>query len=184
LVSIVHFLTQNANKLPVDDTFSLLHQALLVANFFITYGDTFLPDAAAYDFLYYEISRQSSVFTKLKTVALEKIEDPSFSGSKPILDKVNNQLINILSIVEHIRPKLEILAHSYPSEEQVISIVQGCFQDLTLKLYEGLECVDQPEDSQQKELLDVVTENMPLPVTPFWAEKMDYNMIVDFLSNF
>lgn len=82
LVSIVHFLTQNANKLPVDDTFSLLHQALLVANFFITYGDTFLPDAAAYDFLYYEISRQSSVFTKLKTVALEKIEDPSFSGSK------------------------------------------------------------------------------------------------------
>jgi hypothetical protein len=56
--------------------------------------------------------------------------------------KVSNQLINILSIIEHIRPKLEILAHSYPTEEQVINIVQECFNDLTLKLYEGLENVE------------------------------------------
>ncbi|KAE9555336.1 hypothetical protein FO519_001418 [Halicephalobus sp. NKZ332] len=156
LVSIINFLTQNGKKMVVDDTFGLLHRALLVVNFFITYGDTFLPDAAAYDFLYYEISRQSSVFTKLQAITSEKIESPDFSESKGILDKVNNQLINILSIVEHIRPKLEILAHSYPSEEQVISIVQGCFQDLTLKLYEGLEFVDQPEDFREKELLDAM----------------------------
>jgi hypothetical protein len=44
-------------------------------NFFITYGDTFLPDAAAYDFLYYEISRQSTVFTKLGNICKDDDEE-------------------------------------------------------------------------------------------------------------
>lgn len=40
--------------------------------------------------------------------------------------KVQNQLFNILSIIQHIRPKLESIALSYPTEEQVgINLV--CF---------------------------------------------------------
>lgn len=42
-----------------------------------------------------------------------------FSFFRNIIGKVSNQLINILSIIEHIKPKLEVLAQSYPTEEQV-----------------------------------------------------------------
>lgn len=82
LVSIVNFLTQNHEKMSVEKTFSLLNHVLLVINFFITYGDTFLPDAAAYDFLYYEISRQSLVFLRLNLMTSEKINDHNFVESK------------------------------------------------------------------------------------------------------
>lgn len=82
LVSIVNYLTNNHEKLPVERTFSLLNHVLLVINFFITYGDTFLPDAPAYDFLYYEISRQSLVFLRLNSITLEKIDDHDFVESK------------------------------------------------------------------------------------------------------
>lgn len=38
-----------------------MHQILIILNYFITFGDEFLPNTVAYDFLYYEISRQNQV---------------------------------------------------------------------------------------------------------------------------
>lgn len=42
-----------------------LLQVLTLFNLFITFGDTFLPSPLIYDFLYYEIIRQSDVFDNL-----------------------------------------------------------------------------------------------------------------------
>uniref|UniRef100_A0A914Y6H7 Armadillo-like helical domain-containing protein n=1 Tax=Panagrolaimus superbus TaxID=310955 RepID=A0A914Y6H7_9BILA len=176
LVSIINYLSQNLTKLPNDEAFHLLYRSLLVVNFFITYGDTFLPDAAAYDFLYYEISRQSTVFARLGKICKNDDEEQLFQVDKTCecFPKVANQLINILSIIEHIRPKLEVLAHSYLTEEQVINIVQQCFNDLTLKLYEGLENVEFKDEKNLENFLESLTEDMPHSVNAFWSEKIDF----------
>jgi hypothetical protein len=184
LVSIINYLSQNLMKLPNDEAFHLLYRALLVVNFFITYGDTFLPDAAAYDFLYYEISRQNTVFIRLGNFFKDYEEQPyEVDKTCEYYPKVSNQLINILSIIEHIRPKLEILAHSYPTEEQVINIVQECFNDLTLKLYEGLENVELKDEKNFEKFFESLTEDMPHSVNAFWSEKIDYARIAEELSN-
>uniref|UniRef100_A0A7E4ULY1 DUF1741 domain-containing protein n=1 Tax=Panagrellus redivivus TaxID=6233 RepID=A0A7E4ULY1_PANRE len=183
LASLINFLTQTAPKVqPASGVFRLVARVLLVLNFFITYGDTFLPDAAAYDSLYYEISRQDSIFLKLATLIEEAKSNPIFEGSDEYLTKVSNQLLNILSIIEHVRPKLEVLARSYPTEEQVIAIVQECFNGLTLKLYDGLEVVEHFEEPDDEAALTTLTEKITLQNGPHWAELLDYRAIAEDLS--
>ena len=46
----------------------LCMQVVKVFNLFITYGDTFLPNPATYDELYYELIRVHKVFDDLHVI--------------------------------------------------------------------------------------------------------------------
>uniref|UniRef100_A0A914DVK7 Armadillo-like helical domain-containing protein n=1 Tax=Acrobeloides nanus TaxID=290746 RepID=A0A914DVK7_9BILA len=74
LVSLLNYLAHHQTKLDAVKSLQLTYRVLIVVNFFITYGDTFLPDATAYDFLYYEISRQDNVFQRLNNIVETRLD--------------------------------------------------------------------------------------------------------------
>uniref|UniRef100_A0A915E2T1 Armadillo-like helical domain-containing protein n=1 Tax=Ditylenchus dipsaci TaxID=166011 RepID=A0A915E2T1_9BILA len=152
--------------------FQLANRALIVINFFITYGDNFLPDTIAYDFLYYEIARQSEVFCRLNSIA-ESTQASVQTGSSlgELSGRLINQLTNILAIVRHIRPKLESHSLLDPNAEEVIKIVQESFEDLTLKLYEGMETIERCENVDCQRYLFSIVENTMGRVKVSWSQE-------------
>ena len=59
LIALLKFVVSNESSLSKKvDFFTICTQVIQIFNVFITYGDTFLPSAAAYDELYYELVRK------------------------------------------------------------------------------------------------------------------------------
>ncbi|KAI1731992.1 UPF0668 protein C10orf76 like protein [Ditylenchus destructor] len=149
LIALLNYLSHHYSRLGTLPSLKLAERALGLINFFITYGDTFLPHAASYDFLYYEIVRQSDVFNRLNSTA-EEISQNAKAGSAfaESSERLVNQLVNILAIIKHIRPKLESVSFENANPDEVI---KESFSDLTLKLYEGLETVEKWEESADRD---------------------------------
>lgn len=84
LISVLNYLSMHHAKLNRQRSLKLIHRVLVVFNFFITYGDTFLPNTAAYDFLYYEIARQDTVFNRLSEVVQAMQEAKSDTDSRDL----------------------------------------------------------------------------------------------------
>ncbi|TMS36307.1 hypothetical protein L596_003501 [Steinernema carpocapsae] len=195
LMSVLQFLGSNEHYLSVQgDIFRLASQVMVVVNLFITYGDVLLPDAASYDFLYYEIVRQHSVFTRLNQSACSTIQKQSLEGSaengafhNDWPSKLINQLMNALSIVNHITPKLTEISSKQGtlSEEQVLKVVQESFDSLNLKLYDGLDVFEnfdfQDETSFLFEMSNSVIKNHWDRRVPIDAQIV-YNKLVETLS--
>uniref|UniRef100_A0AC34F270 Uncharacterized protein n=1 Tax=Panagrolaimus sp. ES5 TaxID=591445 RepID=A0AC34F270_9BILA len=106
-------LHRSASFAPISATPITLSTALL--ELLTDFNSTHLKHN--FPFLHYQ---QSTVFSRLGKICKDDNEEQVFQVNKTCeyFPKVANQLINILSIIEHIRPKLEVLAHSYPTEEQ------------------------------------------------------------------
>lgn len=63
LISLLRFILQNENYLGKKmNIFELCIKIVNILNFFITYGDNFLPTPGSYDELYYEIIRMHQIF--------------------------------------------------------------------------------------------------------------------------
>ena len=59
LIALLKFVVSNESSLSKKvDFFTICTQVIQIFNVFITYGDTFLPSATAYDELYYELVRK------------------------------------------------------------------------------------------------------------------------------
>lgn len=54
--------------LPKFNIFLVSDEVIKIFNLFITYGDTFLPNPATYDELYYELIRVHKVFEDLYSI--------------------------------------------------------------------------------------------------------------------
>ena len=80
LIALRNYLPRHYTRLGTLPSLKLAERSLGLINFFITYGDTFLPHAASYDFLYYEIVRQSDVFNRLNSI-VEEISHNAKAGS-------------------------------------------------------------------------------------------------------
>uniref|UniRef100_A0A6M2DYT5 Putative conserved secreted protein n=1 Tax=Xenopsylla cheopis TaxID=163159 RepID=A0A6M2DYT5_XENCH len=123
------------------NVFDLLLRVVNVFNLFITYGDTFLPTPSSYDELYYELNRVANVFDNLYLMARRySALDCEF---KQDAMRLTNGLINIRAITNHFAPKiqawLESKGLSTPTEEQVLEVVRGNYDSLTLKLQDSLD---------------------------------------------
>jgi hypothetical protein len=180
MVSLLNYLIQCQHRLNIVQSLRLQHQVLVVLNYFITFGDAFLPNPAAYDFLYYEIARQDNVFHRLAQAVAEFSKEADF-GEWP--SKVENQLVNILSIIKHIRPMLENVSLTYPTEEQVIKLVQDSFVDLTLKLFDGLEVVERWDEVDVEKLPLSLTKNAITIPKVDWNREMDHREVTQRLSS-
>lgn len=142
LTSLIKYLIQNESTLTKKmNIFDLCLRIVNILNFFITYGDTFLPTPGSYDELYYELIRNSDIFTNLDAMCLRyETMDNEF---KENAQKLNNSLINIRAISKHFEPKIkEWLASQHlstPSEEQILDVVKANYGSLLLKLHDSLE---------------------------------------------
>nr|ALS04509.1 UPF0668 protein C10orf76-like protein [Acartia pacifica] len=142
LIVLVKFIVTNESHFVKKlNVFTICLQISTVFNIFITYGDTFLPSAASYDELYYELVRCQDVFDNLYTMSLRY----SMSGGefKDTSIKVTNSLINIRAITAHFQPRIEAWLSaqqiSTPSEADILKVVQSNYDSLTLKLQENLD---------------------------------------------
>ncbi|XP_050295406.1 armadillo-like helical domain-containing protein 3 isoform X2 [Anthonomus grandis grandis] len=142
LISLLRFILQNENYLGKKmNIFKLCIKVVNILNFFITYGDNFLPTPGSYDELYYEIIRMHQVFDNVYSMALRySMGEGDF---KEDALKLNNALFNVRAIIKHFNPKIEQwLASnnlSTPTEEQILDIVKKNYDSLTLKLQDLLD---------------------------------------------
>ncbi|CAH0553527.1 unnamed protein product [Brassicogethes aeneus] len=142
LISLLRFILQNENYLGKKmNIFDLCIKIVNILNFFITYGDNFLPTPGSYDELYYEVIRMNQVFDNIYSMGLRySMGEGDF---KEDALKLNNALFNVRAIVKHFNPKIEqwlVSANlSTPSEEQILDIVKKNYDSLTLKLQDFLD---------------------------------------------
>ncbi|XP_018578571.1 UPF0668 protein C10orf76 homolog [Anoplophora glabripennis] len=142
LISLLRFILQNENYLGKKmNIFDLSIKVVNILNFFITYGDNFLPTPGSYDELYYEVIRMHQVFDNIYLMGLRySMGDGDF---KEDALKLNNALFNVRAIIKHFNPKIEqwlVSANlSTPTEEQILDIVKKNYDSLTLKLQDFLD---------------------------------------------
>ncbi|EDO48716.1 predicted protein [Nematostella vectensis] len=142
LMNFLKFLLSNESHLiKMCNIFGLASQVANIFNLFITYGDTFLPCPTSYDELYYEIIRVHQIFDNLYSMALRH----STNGGefKDAATRLANSLVNVRAIINHFTPKIDSWAAvnhlSALSEEQVLEVIRGNYDTLTLKLQDNLD---------------------------------------------
>ncbi|XP_060602329.1 armadillo-like helical domain-containing protein 3 isoform X2 [Ruditapes philippinarum] len=142
LINLLKFILSHENHLVKRaNIFHICSKIVNIFNLFITYGDTFLPNPNSYDELYYEIIRMHQVFDNLYSMALRYTT--SEGEHKESAARLTNHLINVRAIVNHFTPKVDSWAAnnhlSSLTEEQVLEVVRGSYDTLTLKLQDSLD---------------------------------------------
>ncbi|KAK0058314.1 UPF0668 protein [Biomphalaria pfeifferi] len=142
LILLLKFLLNNENNLvKKHNIFQLATKVVTIFNLFVTYGDTFLPNPTSYDELYYEIIRMHQIFDNVYSMALRyTTTDSEYKDSAA---KLTSHLVNIRAIINHFSPKVDAWAAanhlSSLTEEQVLEVVRGNYDTLTLKLQDSLD---------------------------------------------
>ncbi|GFS10796.1 UPF0668 protein C10orf76 homolog [Elysia marginata] len=142
LINLLKFLlSHEAQLVKKHNIFHLASKVVNVFNLFVTYGDTFLPNPTSYDELYYEIIRMHQIFDNIYSMALRYTTTES--EYKDSAAKLINHLVNIRAIINHFSPKVEAWTAanhlSSLTEEQVLEVVRGNYDTLTLKLQDSLD---------------------------------------------
>ncbi|KAH9523602.1 Armadillo-like helical domain-containing protein 3 [Bulinus truncatus] len=142
LILLLKFLLNNETQLvKKHNIFQLASKVVNIFNLFVTYGDTFLPNPTSYDELYYEIIRMHQIFDNVYSMALRYTTTDS--EHKDSAAKLTNHLVNIRAIINHFSPKVDAWAAanhlSSLTEEQVLEVVRGNYDTLTLKLQDSLD---------------------------------------------
>jgi hypothetical protein len=145
LLLVLRFLLQHENYLAKKmNIIDLSMKIVNIFNFFITYGDTFLPTPGSYDELYYELIRMHQIFDNIYSMGLRY--STAEGEYKDDALKLNNSLINVRAIIKHFSPKIEqwlISANlSTPTEQQILDVVKKNYDSLTLKLQDSLDQYD------------------------------------------
>ncbi|PAA70060.1 hypothetical protein BOX15_Mlig017614g1, partial [Macrostomum lignano] len=123
---------------------SLVSSVCLLLNFFVTYGDTFLPTCEVYDLLFYELIRMKSLFEDASQLSLSIIfSDPDHPLREAAM-QLDRSLVNIRSIIQHFSPRIDEWAEAQGqrslTQDQVLSVVRSNYESLTLRLYSQLDC--------------------------------------------
>ncbi|XP_041371121.1 armadillo-like helical domain-containing protein 3 [Gigantopelta aegis] len=142
LINLLKFIMSHETQLiKKHNIFHLSSKVVNVFNLFITYGDTFLPNPNSYDELYYEVVRMHQVFDNLYSMALRYTSNEN--EHKESAARLINHLVNIRAIINHFTPKVDAWSAanhlSSLTEEQVLEVVRGNYDTLTLKLQDSLD---------------------------------------------
>ncbi|KFD57504.1 hypothetical protein M513_01607 [Trichuris suis] len=157
LLTLLRFVVVNSQTLLEEgDIFDLCNQVLTIVNLFVTFGDTFLPEAESYDDLYYEILRNSETLQAVcslcnfKRTACSNVLDYTYfctaaqyaDRSHPFKEtarKMQSSCVNIRAILCHLLPKIEALEEQSLTRQHVLSVVRSSYGSLPLKLQENLD---------------------------------------------
>uniref|UniRef100_A0A1I8I715 DUF1741 domain-containing protein n=1 Tax=Macrostomum lignano TaxID=282301 RepID=A0A1I8I715_9PLAT len=123
---------------------SLVSSVCLLLNFFVTYGDTFLPTCEVYDLLFYELIRMKSLFEDASQLSLSIISSDPDHPLREAAMQLDRSLVNIRSIIQHFSPRIDEWAEAQGqrslTQDQVLSVVRSNYESLTLRLYSQLDC--------------------------------------------
>lgn len=152
LITLASFVVKREQTLLAQhNIFALSNQIVNIFNIFITYGDTFLPDPASYDELYYEVIRVQSTFDSLYDMAKRHGRGVYAESA----ERLAVDLCNIRAITTHFNPLIRRWkeANQIPSlsPEQVLMVVNENYETLTLKIKGILtydNYVEEPKDAQ------------------------------------
>ncbi|KAL5470714.1 hypothetical protein EMCRGX_G028720, partial [Ephydatia muelleri] len=123
-----------------------------IFNLFITYGDTFLPNPAIYDDLYYELIRMRKVFDDIYIMGVKHSNGPL----KEVCERLLSHIVNVRAISTHFVPKIDhwCTANEIASitPDQVLDVVRSNYDSLTLKLIDGLDHYDRYTEKPKETL--------------------------------
>lgn len=143
LINLIKFILSNESSIMgawKKGIFALFTLIVNIFNMFITFGDTFLPTPTSYDELYYEIIRLHQVFHSLENFVLRHSGNPEYKDVSP---RLASAMVNVLAIIRHFNPKIEQYTKENNmtslTEEEVLEIVKGNYDNLTLKLQHSLD---------------------------------------------
>lgn len=157
LMNFLKFILANETTLMSKvNIFNLAYKVVSIFNLFITYGDTFLPSPTCYDELYYEIIRVHQIFDNLYSMALRySTNGTDGKQMKQCANTLAGSLVNIRAIINHFTPKIDSWAAvnhlSSLTSEQVLEVIRGNYDTLTLKLQDNLDnyekYIEKPKES-------------------------------------
>ena len=149
LLSFVRFLTTYAEDLQkLVGTTELVHALVDVLTLALTAGEAFLPDAAAYDDLFYKLVESGDALIKLRdTYSLSKSEDKD-SNAKTLIGVSKHYQ----ELIDSQRAKKEHL-----SPREVSKIIKQGYETLSFEAKEGLEQVGRYREVEHKSGLKRIT---------------------------
>eukprot|EP00731_Ephydatia_muelleri_P021103 Em0013g830a len=153
LMNILKFFASNEQVLPPTvATLMLSIEIVRIFNLFITYGDTFLPNPAIYDDLYYELIRMRKVFDDIYIMGVKHSNGPL----KEVCERLLSHIVNVRAISTHFVPKIDhwCTANEIASitPDQVLDVVRSNYDSLTLKLIDGLDHYDRYTEKPKETL--------------------------------
>nr|CDS22542.1 Domain of unknown function DUF1741 [Echinococcus granulosus] len=146
------------------ETFTTLLKIVGIFNFFITFGDCFLPDPNTYDDLYYELIRMKDVVERLIQFVDQHSCSPKSDWKSSARD-LRESAQNLKVIVKHFNDKISayVAKSSITSltEAQVFEIIQNNYESLTLRVSKDLykyydEAAGDVEEDNDRMLVEVV----------------------------
>lgn len=149
LITLIRFVNTNeermAQRLHIGPMISSVIQ---MWNVFISYGDSFLPDAQSYDMLYYEIIRNHDAFDRCEDFMrrihlLDKETEPSTTethGTKSQRkledDSVHRNVRNIKRVYRHFSEKIDIWKETHRvtafTTDQILDLIKSNYESLEL----------------------------------------------------
>ncbi|CAK9299038.1 unnamed protein product [Gordionus sp. m RMFG-2023] len=160
--------SNNSEKL--DDTgtiqyfyLPLINQIITIFNFFITFGDNFLPSPQIYDQLYYEMVRMHEIFDNTQNL-LNKVLSDQDNTHKDLAFELSNSFVNINAIIIHFRSKINFVSdrnniQSF-SPEQVLEIIRCNYDSLTLKLHQNLYVYPKYNEENESAFMEKIVNTM------------------------
>ncbi len=116
-----------------SEVVELIQMNFTIFNLFITYGDLFLPSGNDYDFLYYELIRESKTIN-----ALQVLIDNHCADSVLALHSEN-----ISAIVAHFKSRIDLYTKQNDtvalSPDEVLSVIKRNYGSLKLTLLDNLD---------------------------------------------
>lgn len=165
LLSFLRFLTTYAPSLTVHDPDlpSLMKPLLATLALAVISGDSFLPDAAAYDDLFYKLVETGEYLQRFKTAYASHMTPrtdtptpqnvPANSSTSPIalIDLLIRVSAHYQGLVEAERSKGRM--GNNPSPREVSKIIRQGYETLELPVIEGLDLWDRFREGEQRGML-------------------------------
>ncbi|CAG8599254.1 9681_t:CDS:10 [Acaulospora morrowiae] len=151
LTGLLKFILSNNDYFNQDRSSinEVLISAINILNICITFGDSFLPDPAAYDNLFYEIVRTDEVFKNLHEILYDQDSNENLENSKKSASQKSfassdpDILTNIITVCEHFHLKIEAWKLSnnvkFLLPEQVLAIINKNYESLELSTFEKVD---------------------------------------------
>ncbi|KAF2834607.1 DUF1741-domain-containing protein [Patellaria atrata CBS 101060] len=146
LLSFIKFLiTYTSDILPHPSTPTLMTHLLSLLAFSLSAGESFLPDPASYDDLFYKLVETGDSLTALRD-AFELSKQPSTAAAIEIL----------ISVEGHYKQLLQEKGRRNLSPKEVAGVIKQGYETLDIGTKEGLDAWERYREGEQKTFLKKV----------------------------
>ena len=166
LLSFLRFLTTYAPSLSVQDPDLplLINPFLATLALAVVSGDSFLPDAVAYDDLFYKLVETGDYLDRFKKAFSSHLKQPETSSLNPS-DPASAPIDILIRVSAHYRAlvdeeKSKGRMSNNLSPREVSKVIRKGYETLSLPVTEGLDRWDRYREGDQRNLLKKITRTV------------------------